>query len=75
MLVTKVVSLLFQMLSRLVTAFLPRGKHLLTSWLNSPSAVILEPKKRKSVIVSAFSPSIRHEVMGSDAMITRHMGS
>ena len=69
MLVTKVVSLLFQMLSRLVTAFLPRGKHLLTSWLNSPSAVILEPKKTKSVAASTFSLPICHEVMGPDAKI------
>ena len=62
-------SLLFNMLSRLVIAFLPRSKHLLISWLQSPSAVILEPKKIKSVIVSIVSPSICHEVMGPDAMI------
>ena len=59
----KVISLLFNMLSRLVTAFLPRTKHLLISWLQSPSAVILEPKKIKSVTVSIVSPSICHEVM------------
>ena len=59
----KVISLLFNMLSRLVTAFLPRTKHLLISWLQSPFAVILEPKKIKSVTVSIVSPSICHEVM------------
>ena len=59
-------SLLFNMLSRLVIAFLPRGKHLLISWLQSPSVVILEPPKIKSDTVS---PSIFHEVMGPDAMI------
>ena len=62
-------SLLFNMLSRLVIAFLPRSKRLLISWLQSPSAVILEPPKIKSVIVSIVSPSICHEVMGLDAMI------
>ena len=67
--VGKVLSLLFNMLSRFVTAFVPRKKHLLTSWLKSPSAVILEPKKIKSVTVSIVSPSICHEVMGLDAMI------
>ena len=67
--VGKVMSLLFNMLSRLVIAFLPRSKHLLISWLQSPSAVILEPKKIKSVTVSIVSPSICHEVMGPDAMI------
>ena len=67
--VVKVMSLLFNMLSRLVIAFLPRRKHLLILWLQSPSAVILEPKKIKTVTVSTFSPSICHEVMGSDAMI------
>ena len=67
--VGKVMSLLFNMLSRLVIAFLPRSKHLLTSWLQSPSAVILEPRKVKSVMVSTVSPSICHEVMGLDAMI------
>ena len=65
----KVISLLFNMLSRLVITFLPRSKHLLISWLQSPSAVILEPKKIKSVTVSIASPSICHEVMGPDAMI------
>ena len=65
----KVMSLLFNMLSRLVIAFLPRRKHLLISWLRSPSAVILEPKKIKSVTVSIVSPSICHEVMGPAAMI------
>ena len=68
--VGKVMSLLFNMLSRLVIAFLPRSKHLLISWLQSPSAVILEPKKKKkSVTVSSVSPSISREVMGPDAMI------
>ena len=65
--VGKVVSLLFNILSRLVIAFLPRSKHLLISWLQSPSAVILEPKKIKSVTVSIVSPSIGCEVMGPDA--------
>ena len=64
-----VMSLLFNMLSRLVIAFLPRNKCLLISWLQSPSMVILEPKKIKSVTVSIASPSICHEVMGPDAMI------
>ena len=64
--VSKVISLLFNMLSRFVIAFLPRSKHLLISWLQSPSAVILEPKKIKSVIVSIVSPSICHEMMGLD---------
>ena len=67
--VGKVMSLLFNMLSMLVIAFLPRSKHLLISWLQSPSAVILEPKKIKSLTVSFVSPSICHEVMGLDAMI------
>ena len=62
-------SLLFNMLSRIVIVFLPRSKHLLISWLQSPYAVILEPKKIKSVTVSTVSPSICHEVMGPDAMI------
>ena len=57
------------MLSRFVTAFLPRSKHLLISWLQSPSAVILEPKKIKYVTVSIVCPSIFHEVIGPDAMI------
>ena len=64
---SKIMSLLFNMLSRLVIAFLPRSKHLLISGLQSPSAVILEPKKIKSV--SSFSPSICHKVMGLDVMI------
>ena len=67
--VGKVISLLFNMLSRLVTAFLPRSKCLLISWLQSPSAVILEPPKVKSVTLSIVSPCICHEVMGPDAMI------
>ena len=67
--VGKVMSLLFNMLSRLVITFLPRSKRLLISWLQSPSAVILEPQKIKSDTVSTVSPSISHEVMGSDAMI------
>ena len=66
--VGKVMSLLFNMLSRLIIAFLLRSKCLLISWLQSPSAVILEPKKMKSVTVSIVSPSIYHEVMGLDAM-------
>ena len=61
--VGKVMSLLLNMLSRLVITFLPRNKHLLISWLQSPSAVISEPKKIKSVTVSIVSPSICHEVM------------
>ena len=68
-LVGKVMSLLFNVLSRLVITFLPRSKCLLISWLQSPSAVILEPKKIKSVTVSIVSPSICHEMMGPDAMI------
>ena len=67
--VTEVVSLLFNMLSRLVITFLPKSKHLLISWQQSPSAVILEPKKIKSLTVSIVYPSICHEVMGPDAMI------
>ena len=67
--VGKVMSLLVNMLSRLVIAFLARSKHLLASWLQSPSAVILEPPKIKSATVSTVSPSICHEVMGPDAMI------
>ena len=65
----KVMSLLFNMLSRLVIAFLPRSKHLLISCLQTPSAVILEPPKIKSLTVSTVSPYICHEVMGPDAMI------
>ena len=68
--VAKVMSLLFNMLSRLVITFLPRSKRLLLiSWLQSPSAVILEPQKIKSATVSTVSPSICHEMMGPDAMI------
>ena len=66
---SKVMSLLFNMLSRLVITFLPRSKCLWISWLHSPSAVILEPPKIKSLTVSTVSPSICHEVMGPDAMI------
>ena len=62
-------SLLFNVLSKLVIAFLPRSKHLLISWLQSPSAVILEPKKIKSLTVSIDSPSICHEVIGPDATL------
>ena len=67
--VDKVMVLLCNVLSMLVTIFLPRSQHLLISWLQSPSAVILEPPKIKSVTVSTVSPSICHEVMGLDAMI------
>ena len=67
--VGKVMSLLFNMLSRLVITFLPRSKRLLISWLQLPSAVILKPPKIKSDTVSTVSPSISHEVMGPDAMI------
>ena len=65
----KVMSLLLNMLSRVVILFLPRNKRLLISWLQSPSAVILEPKEIKSATVSTVSPSICYEVMGPDAMI------
>ena len=68
-LVGKVLSLLLNILFRLVITFLPRSKHLLISWLPSPSAVVLEPPKIKSATVSTISPSISHEVMGPDAMI------
>ena len=67
--VSKVMSLLFNMLSRLVIAFLQRSKSLLISRLQSPSAMILEPKKIKSATISIVSPSICHEVMGPNAMI------
>ena len=67
--VNKVMSLLFNVLSRLVITFLPRSKHLLISWLQSPSAVILEPRKINSDPVSTVSPSISHEVVRPDAMI------
>ena len=67
--VSKVMSLLFNILSRFVIAFLPRSKHLLISWQQSPSAVILEPKKTKSVTVSIVSPSVCREVMGPSAIL------
>ena len=67
--VGKVISLLFNMLSRWVINFLPKSKRLLISWLQSPSAVILEPKRIKSDTVSTVSPSISHEVMGPDPLI------
>ena len=67
--VSKVVSLLFNILSRLVIAFLPRSKHFLITWLQSPSAVILEPKKIKSVTVSIVSPFICQEVIVLNTMI------
>ena len=69
LMVSKVMSVLFNVLSRFDTGFLLRSKHLLISWLQSLSAVVLEPKKIKSVTPSTFSPSICHEVMGWDAMI------
>ena len=67
--VGKVMSLLLNMLSRLVITFLPRSKYLLISWLQSPSAVILEPRKIMSDTASTVSPSTSHEVMGLDAMV------
>ena len=67
--VGEVMSLLFNMLSKLAMAFLPRSKRILISWLQSPSAVILEPKKIKSLTVSTVSLSICYEMMGLDAMI------
>ena len=67
--VVKVMSWLFNMMSRLVIAFLPRSRHLLISWLQSPSAVVLELKKMKSLSVSNVYPSICHEMMGPDTMI------
>ena len=67
--VDKIISLLFNILSRFVIAFLPRSKRLLISWLKSPSTMLLEPKKIKSVTVSIVSPCICHEVIGPDAMI------
>ena len=67
--VSKVMFLFFNMLSRFVIAFLPRSKRLLISWLQSPSAVILEPKKIKAVTVITVPPSVCHQVMGLDAMI------
>ena len=69
MFVGKVMSLLFSILSRFIIAFLLRRKHLLISWVQSLSPVILGPKKIKSLTVSIVCPSIRHEVMGTDAMI------
>ena len=69
MFVSKVMSLLFNILCRYVLVFLPRSKHLLISWLQSLNAVILEPKKTKSITISTVSPPIWHEVMGPDAMI------
>ena len=65
----RIMSLFFNMLSRLIIIFLLRSKHLLISWLQSPSAVTLEPKKIKSLTVSIVCPSICHEVMGPDDMI------
>ena len=67
--VSKVMSLLFNTLSRLVITFIPRSKNVLISWLHLASAVILEPEKIKSHTVSIVSPSIYHEVLGLDAMI------
>ena len=67
--VGKIMFLLFNMLFNLVIVFLPRSKHLLVSWLQSPSAMILEPKKIKSVTVSIVSPSISHEVVGLEVMM------
>ena len=67
--VDKVMSLFFNMLPKLVIAFLPRSKHILISWLQSPSAMILEPKKYSLSLFPIVSPSICHEVMGLDAMI------
>ena len=73
--VSKVMSLLFNMLSSFVIAFLPRSKRLLLSWLQSPSAVILEPKKIKSVTVPIVSPSISHEVMEGEWRMTELMSN
>ena len=73
-LVSKVMSLLLNMLSRLVITFLPRSKRLLISWLQSPFTVILEPQKIKSDTVSTVSPSNSHEVMGPDAKNGRSLG-
>ena len=66
--VGKIMSLLFNIMSRFVITFLPRSNYLLISWLHSPSGVILEPKNIKSVAVSIVSPSFCHELMGPDAM-------
>ena len=68
--VGKVMTLLFNMLSRFVIAFLPRSKRLLILWLQSPSEVSLEPKKIKSLTVCTVSPSVCHEVMGPDAIVS-----
>ena len=68
-LVSKVMTLLFNILSRFVIAFIPRSKRLLISWMQSPSAVIIKPKKINSLTISIVSPSICHEVMGPDPMI------
>ena len=68
-LVGKEMSLLFNMLFRFIIAFLPRNKHLLISWLQSPSTVILQPKKIKSITASTFLPSLCHKMMGPDSMI------
>ena len=70
--VGKVMSLLLNMLSGLVIIFLPKSKRLLISWLQSPSAMILEPKKIKSDTVSTVSPSISHEMMGPDAVLKKN---
>ena len=67
--VSKVISLLFDTLSRFIIAYLPRSKYLFISWLPLPSAVILELKKIKSVTASTFPPSVHHEVMGPDSII------
>ena len=67
--VGKVMSLLFNTLSSFIIAFLPRSKHILIAWLQSPSAVILDPKRIKSVTISLASPSVGHIVMGPDAMV------
>ena len=73
--VSKIMSPFFNMLSRLVITFLSRSKRLLISWLQSPSAVILEPKKIKCVTVTIVSPSICHEVMGPDAMMLERINT
>ena len=76
--VGKVMSVIFNTLSRFVIAFLPRSKHLLISWLQPPSAVVLKPQNIKSLTVSTVSPSISHEAMGPDALIfalSRHLHS
>ena len=73
--VGKVISLLFNILSRLVITFLPRNKRLLISWLQTPSAMLLESKKVKSVTISIVSSSICHEVMGPDALILNFLNA